>query len=994
MIRLFLFLMIAGLLAAASPTSQASDDLFSTQVAPLLERRCLMCHDAKKHKGDLSLASAKAARAGGESGEVIVPGEPDESLLIEYVSGDEPEMPQDEAPLSKEEVALLRRWIAEGAHWPADVSLKDTSLADLDWWSLKPLKQPAPPKLNEADARWARTPIDAFLVAKMRSKGLGPSPQADRRTLIRRLYFDLLGLPPTPDEVDAFARDSDPRAYEKLVDRLLGSKHYGERWARHWLDVVHYGDTHGYDKDKLRPNAWPYRDYVIRAFNDDKPYRRFVLEQLAGDVLYPNTSDGIIATGFIAAGPWDFVGHAEVPESKIDGKIARLLDRDDMVSATMNTFVSMTVQCARCHNHKFDPVTQEDYYALQAVFAAIDRADRPFDVSPEIARRRVELGQRRKKLAADQVALDAEIKKLAGPQLVELDAKIAALGQQAKIAPKAAFGYHSAIVGTDNVSKWVQVDLGKSIAMDHIVIVGCNDSFAGIGAGFGFPVRYKIEISDDPAFKKGVAIVDDRTKVDVPNPAVKPQSIAVGGKKSRYVRVTATKLALRQNDYIFALAELSVLVPGGGNAARGVKVTSLDSIQAPIRWARKNLVDGYYFGRTKADVLPQVAKLSDERRKIIDAVMTDALRKRAGDLDAALKKTDRQLARLPAKGMVYAGTVHKGSGSFRGRAGLGPREIYVLARGDVRNPGALAVPGTVPIIPGVDVRFQLAKNHTEGDRRAALARWIVDRRNPLTWRSIVNRIWLYHTGRGIVDSPGDLGRMGQLPSHPRLLDWLAVEFRDGGQSMKKLHRLIVTSSFYRQSSSSRSAAAKIDGGNQYLWRMNRRRLDAESIRDTVLLVAGKLDKKMYGPGFRDFVLEHPQHSPHYEYQKHDPDDPKSHRRSVYRFLVRSQQQPFMQVLDCADPSQLVDKRGETLTPLGALALLNNRFMTRMAEHFAERLAREHDGLDAQIEAGCRLALSRRPTADEKAQLVAYARQHGLANTTRVILNLNEFLFVD
>jgi hypothetical protein len=992
--RTILFLLTVGLLDIGPPTLRADDTLFTTQVAPLLERNCLACHNAQKSKGDFSLASAKAARAGGESGEVIVPGKPDESVLIEYVSGKKPEMPQDAAPLKKEEVALLRRWIAEGAHWPADVSLKDTSLADLDWWSLKPLMKPAPPKMNMADARWARTPIDAFLVAKMRSKGLSPSPEADRRTLIRRLYFDLIGLPPAPDEVDAFVKGSDPKAYEKLVDRLLASKHYGERWARHWLDVVHYGDTHGYDKDKLRPNAWPYRDYVIRAFNNDKPYQRFVLEQLAGDVLYPNTTDGIVATGFIAAGPWDYVGHAEVPESKIDGKIARLLDRDDMVSATMNTFVSMTVQCARCHNHKFDPVTQEDYYSLHAVFAAVDRADRPFEVSPEIAQQRVKLGEQRKKLAADKVALAAEIKKLAGPKLAELDVKIAALGQQAKMAPSAAFGYHSAIVAADDKAKWVQVDLRKSVAVEYIIIVGCNDSFAGIGAGFGFPVRYKVEISDDPAFKKGVVVVEDRTKADVPNPGVKPRSIAAGGKQARYVRVTATKLAERKNDYIFALAELSVLVPGGGNAARGVKVTSLDSIQAPIRWQRKNLVDGYYFGRTKGDALPQVATLSDERRKMIDAVMTDALRKRSGDLDAAIKTADRQLAELPGKGMVYAGKVHKGSGHFRGRAGMGPREIRILARGDVRNPGALAVSGTVPIISGVAARFQLAKDHKEGDRRAALARWIVDRRNPLTWRSIVNRVWLYHTGRGIVDSPNDLGRMGQLPSHPELLDWLAVEFRDGGQSLKKLHRLIVTSSFYRQSSNSRTAAAKIDGGNQYLWRMNRRRLDAESIRDTVLLVAGKFDKKMYGPGFRDFVLEHPEHSPHYEYQKHDPDDPKSHRRSIYRFLVRSQQQPFMQVLDCADPSQLVDKRGETLTPLGALALLNNRFMTRMAEHFAARLAREHDGLDAQIEAGCRLALARRITADEKAQLVAYAKQHGLANTTRVILNLNEFLFVD
>ena len=268
---------------------------------------------------------------------------------------------------------------------PASVPFE---VADIDWWSLRPLQTVAIPNLSEQDAEWARNPIDAFAVRRMRQHGLAPSREADRRTLIRRLYFDLIGLPPTPQQIEQFLHDQDPMAYEKLVDRLLESPHYGERWARHWLDVVHYGDTHGYDKDKPRPNAWPYRDYVIRSLNHDKPYHRFVMEQIAGDALWPDTRDGIEATGFISAGPWDFIGHAEVPEDKLDGQVARNLDRDDMVTSTMNTFLSLTVQCARCHNHKFDPITQEHYYSLQSIFAALDRADRQYDPVPEVAAKR------------------------------------------------------------------------------------------------------------------------------------------------------------------------------------------------------------------------------------------------------------------------------------------------------------------------------------------------------------------------------------------------------------------------------------------------------------------------------------------------------------------------------------------------------------------------------------------------------------------------------
>jgi hypothetical protein len=861
------------------------------------------------------------------------------------------------------------------------------------WWSLRPLNRPAVPAIRNPPSA-IRNPIDSFILAKLRQKGLFPSPEADHRTLIRRLSFDLTGLPPSPAEVDTFLADGRPDAYERLVDRLLASPAYGERWGRHWLDVVHYGDTHGYDKDKPRPNAWPYRDYVIRAFNADRPYGRFVEEQLAGDLLYPGTSDGIEALGFIAAGPWDFIGHVEVPESKTDGKIARHLDRDDMVASTMNTFVSLTVQCAQCHNHKFDPITQDDYYSLQAVFAALDRADRKYYRDPVIAKNAADLESKQGELLARKRSLDAEVTRLGGAELAEIDRKLAAAATPAKAVERPEFGYHSQIEKAQDRVKWVQVDLGKSVAIDHITYVGCHDTFNNIGAGFGFPVRYEIEISDDAEFKTGILVVD-HTKSDVPNPGVSPQTVPVGGKTARYVRVTATRLAPRLNDYIFALAELMVFDATGKNIALGAAVTALDSIEAPPRWRKSNLVDGYYFG--KGDPLADVAALRARREALLERVTTPQTRRALTETTGALSSVEAELARLPRPSVVYAGTVYQGSGTFVGTGASGgrPRPIHVLARGDVNRPGAEVGPGAVKAVPGLSGRFDVPGDHPEGERRAALARWITDRDNPLTWRSIVNRVWRYHFGRGLVESPNDFGRMGQLPTHPELLDYLAVEFRDGGgQSLKQLHRLIVTSAAYRQSSGGNEANEKLDAENAYLWRMNRRRLEAEAVRDSVLAVSGKLDRRQFGPGFQDFVIEKPEHSPHYQYHLHDPDDPRCYRRSVYRFLVRSQQQPFMTTLDCADPSMQVDKRNETLSALQALALLNNGFMLSMSRHFAERVEAMAGDVSGQVAAAFRLALGRAPTADEREALKAYARKHGMANACRVILNLNEFVFVD
>ena len=966
---------------------------FRRDVQPIFAAHCVGCHGPTKQKGGLRLDRKDAALDGGDAA-AIVPGKGAESPVVELAGGADPDrvMPPEGPRLGPEQVATLRRWIDQGADWPDEVgaTAADDFAPRRDWWSLRPLIRPAVPALTPADAARARGPIDAFIADRLRREGLEPAPEADRRTLIRRVSFDLVGLPPTPAEVAAFVADPDPDAYEKLVDRLLASPRHGERWARHWLDVVHYGDSHGYDKDKPRPNAWPYRDYVIRAFNEDKPYARFVQEQVAGDVLEPVTADGVVATGFLAAGPWDFIGHAEVPETKLDGKTARHLDRDDMAGNTFSTFMGLTVSCAQCHDHKFDPVRQEEYYRLQAVFAALDRADRPFYADPAASDHAARLMRTRDALRRERAAIDARVlASPAGAEVAALDVRLA----QAALPPRARpeFGYHSALESGDDAAKWVQVDLGQSVALDRVVIWGAYDDFNNIGAGFGFPRRYRVELGDDPHFAGPGTVLLDRTDADQPNPGTAPQAIPAGGRSGRYIRFTATKLAPRQGDYHLALAEIEIFDAAGTNRATGAKVVALDSIEAPPRWGTANLTDGKAPGRDLAREDP--APLHAQRRALIARDLGDPVAADRDRVTADHARAERELAGIRPTGQVYAATVFDGGrlAAFRGTGADGgsPRPIFLLHRGDIRHPGREVAPGVPAVGLNFAGGFDLPAGHAEGDRRLALARWLTDRDNPLTWRAIVNRVWQGHFGRAIAATPGDLGRMGSPPSHPELLDWLAAEFRDGGQSLKALHRAIVLSSTYRQSSAGSKQGTERDADNVWLGRMNRRKLEAEAVRDAALFVAGTLDTTMGGPPFRDFVIERPEHSPHYQYEQHDPDDPRARRRAIYRFLARSRPEPLMAALDCADPSMRVDRRDETLSPLQALALLNNGLMLATSRHMAGRFA-DHGGVAAAFEA----ATGRPATAAEIAALEALARDHGLPQACRVILNLNEFAFVD
>ncbi len=976
----FWFIAIAALQITGS---LSADEAFLQDVAPIFEQKCVHCHSGSEPEGDLSLQTRSDLVDGG----YIDTEAPADSVLLQILQPTDgrAEMPKDADPLSAKEIAAVRRWIERGAPWPDDVTLEASQVDDFDWWSWRPLKRPEVPSLQDPRIQ---TPIDQFILRALRERGLDFSEPADRRTLIRRVTFDLIGLPPTPEEVERFVADQDPRAWEKLVDRLLTSPHYGERQARRWLDVVRYADTHGYDKDKPRSNAWPYRDYVIRSFNEDRPYSRFVQEQIAGDVLFPGTPDGILGLGFLAAGPWDFIGHVEVPETKYDGMVARNLDRDEFVSGTFNTFCSVTVQCARCHNHKFDPITQEHYYGLQAIFAAVDRADRPWNIDSDTAQRREELTSRLTDLKKKDARLEDQIAERAGPELARIQKTIAALQAEMKVTQEPQFGYHTAFASRQDSEKWVEVALDDPVDIDRIVLRPCHDDFGGIGAGFGFPVRFRIEVRSDGTWHT----VSDHTRTDFPNPGLRPVVVSAAGITGDRVRIVASRLADRRGVYIMALAELQVLRPDGTNAARGAAVTALDSIEAPVRWSRENLTDGRWPTAGTDEQAQQLEQALAARETLLQTDQIARLQEQQRSLRRSIQELQAELRALPPFRMVYAAaTRFKKQGQFRPTLGQ-PRTIRVLQRGDVRRPQQAAVPGFFPL--NENDAFRLPPDMPEGERRAALARWLTDPNHPLVWRSIVNRIWQSHFGTGIVATPNDFGRMGALPTHPELLDWLAVEFRDSGQSIRALHRMIVTSYVYRQTSAIREDAARTDRSNRFLWRMPRRRLEAEEIRDAMLAVSGALNRKQGGPGFHLFVLEKTEHSPHYEYHKFDPADPASHRRSIYRFIVRSQPHPWMTTLDCADSSQSTPQRSETLTSLQALSLLNNDFVLHMARLFAHRTERHADSLPEQVDRAVRLALQRSPTDAEHAAFLEYARRHGLQNLCRVLMNLSEFLYLD
>ncbi len=984
----------------ASCFAESSSDAPALSV---LEKNCLECHGGKATKGGLDLSVHEGLLKGGESGEpAVVAGKPEASLLFKKVSHThEPGMPYKREKLSDGDIKTLRDWIAAGATYSR--ALDTSKFPKETFWSLKPLAPLDVPKTKNKS--WARTPVDQFILAALEKNNLKPSAAADKRTLLRRVTFDLTGLPPTPAEMNAFLKDKSPEAYARVVDRLLASPRYGERWARHWLDTIHYADTHGHDQDRPRPNAWPYRDYVIQAFNRDVPYAHFVEEQLAGDVLFPDDPNGVVATGFIAAGPWDLSSLMAIMEDTVDKKIARYLDRDDMIMTTMSTFVSTTVHCARCHNHKFDPIPQSEYYGLQAVFAGVDRADRPYDTDPKTnALRQASLRKKTALEVKDKRFLESLLAPETQARVAEWEKTVSSANIWTVLDPDTFTSAAGATLTKQSDSSILAS--GESPAADTYTI-SAKTNLKGITA-------LRLEVLTDTSHPRN-------------GPGRQPEN---GNITLSEIHVTAApsdnpsaaiKLTLQHPTADFNQTEWSVEKALDGKNDTGWAVFpetgkphfAYFEIKEPVTFSNGTVFTftlEQQYGRFHTILRPRLSvttvappirafSFPETIRKIL-AIPAD---KRTDDqrMDLAAFYTKEQmekaLAAMPAPKLVY-GAANDFTPQMNFTPAKTPRPIHVLKRGDVTKPLDPAEPGALSCVAGLASRFSLDDSNDEGARRAALAKWLTDRKNSLAWRSIVNRIWHYHFGRGIVETLNDFGQMGAHPSHPELLDWLAIWFQNHDGSMKQLHRLIVTSAVYQQSSQfdekEKKAAIELDADNHLLWRMNRMRLDAESVRDAILQFSGKLDFTMGGPPVQQFSLidTNGLNTPIVDYTSFNVDSTNNFRRSIYRYLYRTLPDPFMDALDCPDGSQLTPVRNISMTALQALALWNDTLVLRQCEHLARAV--EGGSLRKQIERIYELTLNRVPTTKESKQLEAYAKQHGIANVCRVILNSNEFIFLN
>jgi hypothetical protein len=997
--------------ASALPPPADHEVAFTAEVAPIFRRACYGCHGPQRQRSDFRLDVKASALAGGQIGTAIIPGDSAKSPLIRYVAGVDAtlRMPQRGELLSAEEVGILRKWIDEGAPWPD--SLDAPVVSRPDHWAYQPITRPELPEVVAAHR--IATPVDAFVLAKLEEHGLSFAPPADRRTLLRRVTFDLTGLPPTPDELAAFLADPGPDAYERVVDRLLMSLRYGERRARRWIDLVHFAETHGNDQDRERPHAWPYRDWLVDAFNRDLPYATFVEQQLAADVLFPDQPRAVPALGFLAAGPWDESSQLNIGDDTLDKQIARNLDRDDMVMTTMATFVSTTVQCARCHNHKFDPVAQTDYYRLQSVFAGIDRADRPFDLDPALHARRQailrrELDLERLPAEAPELqtdALRAEVatfeREVAGDggiwHAVEVentgatgDGAVSTGGATATRLADGSLVFSGVLPERDTYVARVHVPLRQVTALRLDVLA--DDSLPMHGPGRQDNGNLHLSELTVTAVRAGTPAV--RTPVAIACASADfdqegwTAAMAIDGKPE-----TAWGIHPQVGRAHHAVFEFRDVLEDGVGCELEIRLEQLHG--------EHHLIGRMRLAATDAP-RPVRASTPPERVRALLA-KGDAERSAAerGELarHVLLRRIDAELAALPPPQLVYAGTTDfTPESNFVPARGVRP--VHVLARGEVGKPLTEVGPGALGCVVGLpgELAVDDALRGTageEGARRAALARWITDRRNGLTWRSIVNRVWQDHFGRGIVATPSDFGAMGAAPSHPELLDWLAAWFRDGGGRLKELDRLLVTSAAYRQSTRADARASALDADDALLWRMRRARLDAEEIRDALLAVSGELDLTAGGPSVRQFVESPGIHvTPNVDYDAFDADRPEMKRRSIWRFLFRTLPDPFMETMDCPDASQLAPTRSASVTALQALSLLNNRFVVVRSEHLAARITAETAEGDAQILTLFRRVLLRDPTELERADFRGFVAQHGLANAARLLFNCSEFVFVE
>ena len=948
---------------AAEELSGAAETLvFENDVRPILKAHCFQCHgEGGKREGDLDVRLRRFLIEGGESGAVLVPGEPDDSYFLERIRNGE--MPPGDTKLSAADIRVLRQWVAGGAKTAREEpdSIGDELLLtkeDREFWSFQPIRRPPLPSVTAGRA--VRTPIDAFVLARLERAGLGFSAEADRATLIRRVYFDLTGLPPTPDEIDQFLADRSPDAYQRLVDRVLASPRYGERWGRHWLDVAGYADSEGYtEQDTVRPWAFFYRDYVIRSFNSDKPFDRFVLEQLAGDEMIagrfknmtPQQVELLTATGFLRMAA-DGTG-----ASGVDQPVARNEVIADTINIVSSSLLGLSVGCARCHDHRYDPISQRDYYRVRAVFepaydwkkwrtpsarriSLYSDADRAVAARIEAEAVQVD-GQRREKT---QQYIERTLTE-------ELDTVPEAMREPLRLAYRTAAKDRS--------------DEQKALLKQH-------PSVASISAG-------SLYLYDRRRDERARKLDAERRQ-----------------KEQRFVQAARKR----------ALAEVPEALRDELIAARDAAVQTRTDRQ------RQLLKDHPGVAAVSGDLAKLAPDAADELKR--DKAAAEKLRseKAADDLKRYSERAAAIRATIPRQKFIRALTEPPGH----------LPATYLFHRGDHEQPKEQLEAAELSVLrwtkPDITGNSRMLK--TSG-RRLAYARHLTNGRHPLLARVLVNRLWMHHFGRGIVNTPADFGLLGDRPTHPELLDWLADEFQRGGWQAKRIHRQLLLSATYRQVSTRTNKLEEIDPDNTLYGRMSVRRLEAEVIRDSVLAVSGKLNGQMYGepvPVMEDevgqIVLGKESLDGERKPTKPIPLNGHEFRRSLYVQVRRSRPLAVLETFDLPETTPNCPQRVSSNVAPQSLLLMNSAFLTEYAEHFARRVVDQApDEVADRIDLAWQLAWGRKPDVDQRRAAVEFLNRQtelfgsdkidregaspehlALATFCQALLSANPFIYVD
>ena len=1003
----------ASLLLASMAAGFQADSASNAGMPPIvsvLAQRCLGCHAGDDPAGGLDLTRPSRVLRGDDP--QANPAASDLWRVID--SGD---MPQD-GELTADERAIFQAWIAAGA--PCDFEPIDPlrfstqARAGYDWWAWQPLREATPPPVHAAQR--VRNPIDHFVLARLEAEGMTYSAEAAPRHQVRRLFFDLIGLPPPPEVVAAFEANPSDAAYTAIVDSLLNSAEYGERWGRHWLDIVRYGESDGFERNGPRREAWPYRDWVIDSLNADLPFDDFARRQIAGDLCSPDPVDGAAATGFLVSG----VHNTVVGASRTMQLLARQDELEDLIGAIGQTFLGLTVNCARCHDHKFDPLTQREYYQLVATLAGVQHGVRQL--------RDGQAQQELDALQARQAELHAVVAALEQPVreriLTERRKARVAMGESSggfgddpreREGLLAAWDFQQGLV--DQIGGQTLALFGEArLAEGGLQLDGDGDYaaspplaeavtektlealilLADLEQGGG--AALSLETLDGGVFDAIVfAEQEPQRWMAGSNGFVRTRSLS-GIAESLVNTPVHLALSYAADGKICAFRNgipygqtyvssgLQTFPAAGARLLLGLR----HSPPGGNRFFRGTLLRARLFGRvrTPEQIGAAAGALSQwvSRDELQRNMASEAAQQHAQAL-AELEQLERDKLELES---VSLRTIYTCRASP-------PEPTHVLPRGDVLRPGDVVEPALPSILALAGIPGELGRPvrqvAEDGLRRWRLANWLTASENPLFHRVIANRLWHYHFGRGLVATPSDLGFNGGVPSHPELLDWLAIELQQQGMRLKPLHRLIVTSSAYRQGSGFSRAAHGRDADNRWLWRRAPLRLDAEVVRDAMLWASGQLNSQRGGPGFDDVRLIDQNNGTTY-YEPLDRDDPQLNRRTIYRFTPRGGRSALLDSLDCPDPSTATPRRSVTTTPLQALSLQNNDLVIRLSQAFGDTARSAHpEQLASQVDWMFWRAYGRAATEVERTAAADLGRQHGLAAVARALFNSNEFMIV-